>query len=46
MSAQITAGGTAKGFVQQSTGSILEIESITPYGLKSDVTGWRSEEIQ
>jgi type IV pilus assembly protein PilY1 len=46
MSAQITASGTAKGFVQQSTGSILEIESITPYGLKSDVTGWRSEEIQ
>ncbi|MBC8412588.1 hypothetical protein H8E50_02805, partial [bacterium] len=46
MSAQITSSGTAKGFVQQSTGSILEIESITPVSLKSDVTGWKSEPIQ
>ncbi len=46
LSAQITAGGTAKGFVQQSTGSILEIESVTPIGLKSGVSGWKSEEIQ
>ena len=46
MSAQITASGTAKGFVQQSTGSILEIENITPISLKSGVTGWKNEEIQ
>lgn len=45
ISAQITAGGTAKGFVQQSTGSILELESITPISLTSDVTGWKNEEI-
>ncbi len=45
LSAQITAGGTAKGFAQQSTGSILEIESITPISLKSGISGWKSEEI-
>ncbi len=46
LSAQITAGGTAQGFVQQSTGSILEIESITPISLKSGITGWKSEQIE
>lgn len=46
LSAQVTASGTAKGFVQQSTGSILEIENVTPISLQSGVTGWRSEQIQ
>jgi type IV pilus assembly protein PilY1 len=46
LSAQVTAGGTAKGFVQQSTGSILEIESVTPIALQSGVTGWKNEAIQ
>lgn len=46
ISAQITAGGTAKGFVQQSTGSVLEIESITPLSITSGVTGWKNELIQ
>jgi type IV pilus assembly protein PilY1 len=45
LSAQVTAGGTAKGFVQQSTGSILEIENVTPISLQSGVTGWKSEQI-
>lgn len=46
LSAQITAGGTAKGFVQQSTGTILEIEGITPLSIKSGVAGWKNEEIE
>ena len=46
ISAQITATGTAKGFVQTSQGSILEIEGITPISLKSAVTGWKNEEIE
>jgi type IV pilus assembly protein PilY1 len=46
LSAQVTAGGTAKGFAQQSTGSILEIESITPITLRSGVAGWKSEQLQ
>jgi type IV pilus assembly protein PilY1 len=46
ISAQVTASGTAKGFVQQSTGTILEIESITPLSITSDVTGWKSDEIE
>jgi type IV pilus assembly protein PilY1 len=45
LSAQVTSSGTAKGFVQQSTGSILEIESITPISLKSGIIGWKSEAI-
>lgn len=46
LSAQITSGGTAKGFAQQSTGSILEIESITPLSVKSGIVGWKTEEIR
>ncbi len=46
ISAQITSGGTAKGFVQQSTGSILEIESITPLSITSGVTGWKNKKIE
>jgi len=43
MSAQITSSGTTKGFAQQSTGSILEIESVNPVSMQSGVLGWRSE---
>jgi type IV pilus assembly protein PilY1 len=45
ISAQITAGGTAKGFVQKSTGSILEVEGITPFTLKSAPMGWKNKEL-
>ena len=45
VSAQITATGATKGFAQQSTGAILEIENITPYSLKSGIKGWKNEEI-
>ncbi len=45
LSGQITSSGTAKGFVQQSTGTILEIQSITPNSLKSGTTGWKTEAI-
>ncbi len=45
VSAQITAKGHAKGYAQSSTGAIIEIESNTPLSLKSNVIGWRGEEI-
>jgi len=45
LSGQITSGGTAKGFVQQSTGTILEIQNITPSSLKSGTAGWKTEAI-
>ncbi len=45
VSAQITSSGTTKGFAQQSTGAILEMESITPFSLKSGISGWKNEEI-
>ncbi len=45
VSAQITSSGTTKGFAQQSTGAILEIESITPYSLRSGIAGWKNKEI-
>ncbi len=44
--AQITEGGTAKGFAQQSTGSILEIENIIPISLKSDMIGCQTRAVQ
>ena len=45
ISAQIKSSGTLKGFAPQSTGVILEIESISPVTLKSSVSGWKSEQI-
>ena len=42
---QVTSGGTARGFAQQSTGSIVEIESITPISLKSETIGWANRPI-
>jgi type IV pilus assembly protein PilY1 len=46
VSAQVTKSGSTKGFAQQSTGSILGIESLTPISQKSGIIGWRSEEIE
>ncbi|UCD34634.1 MAG: hypothetical protein JSU90_10100, partial [Nitrospiraceae bacterium] len=46
VSAQITSSGTTKGFAQQSTGSILGIESINPIRIQSETRGWQSERIQ
>ncbi len=37
----VTGENTLKGFVQQSTGTIVEIEQITPFGLRSRLVGWR-----
>jgi type IV pilus assembly protein PilY1 len=45
VSAQVTKSGSTKGFAQQSTGSILGIESLTPISQKSGIIGWRGEEI-
>ncbi len=45
LSGQITSGGTAKGFSQSSTGTILSIQSITPNSLESGTTGWKTEAI-
>ncbi len=46
LSGQITSDGTMKGFAQQSTGSILEIENITPIPVRSSIAGWKSEQIE
>lgn len=45
LSGQITSSGTTKGFVQQSTGAILEIQGLSPKSLKSGTTGWKTEPI-
>ncbi|MBI4683262.1 MAG: hypothetical protein HY757_09215 [Nitrospirae bacterium] len=45
LSAQVTTSGSVKAFVQQSTGSILQLENLAPISLKSGVTGWKSEQI-
>ncbi len=42
----ITEGGTAKGFSQQSTGSILETENILPISLQSKMLGCQDEAIR
>ncbi|NOZ67834.1 MAG: hypothetical protein GXP46_00970, partial [Deferribacteres bacterium] len=42
----ITEGGTAKGFSQQSTGSILENENILPISLQSKILGCQDEAIE
>jgi type IV pilus assembly protein PilY1 len=38
----VTGDNTLKGFVQQSTGTIIEIEQTTPYGLRSRLLGWKA----
>ncbi len=45
VSVQITKSGSIKGFAQQSTGTIIGIESLTPFSLKSGISGWKSEAI-
>jgi type IV pilus assembly protein PilY1 len=39
----VTGTNTLKGFVQQSTGTIVEIQQTTPFGLKSRIIGWREK---
>jgi type IV pilus assembly protein PilY1 len=46
VSAQITESGTVKGFAQQSTGSIAEIEQDPAFRLNSGRTGWIEEELE
>jgi type IV pilus assembly protein PilY1 len=41
----VTAGGTLKGFVQQSTGAVLQVETNTPFKLKSGIAGWKEENL-
>jgi type IV pilus assembly protein PilY1 len=42
----VTGENTTKGFVQQSTGAIIQLEEITPFGLKSGFTGLRTKSEQ
>lgn len=44
VSAQITASGTIKGFAQQSTGAIAELEADPAVKINSRLTGWVGEE--
>jgi type IV pilus assembly protein PilY1 len=39
----VTGESVTTGFVQQSTGAIIQLEETTPFGLKSGFTGWRTE---
>lgn len=39
----VTGENSLKGFVQQSTGTIVEIEQTTPFGLRSRLMGWRNQ---
>ncbi|MBI5056625.1 MAG: hypothetical protein HZB61_08430 [Nitrospirae bacterium] len=41
-----SGSSSIKGFAQQSTGVIQQLESITPVSLKSGLVGWKSEEIK
>ena len=45
VSALVTASGSTKGFAQQSTGAIIELESLTPFSLKTEIMGWKDEEL-
>ena len=38
----VTGEKSAQGFVQQSTGAIIQLEETTPFVIKSKVTGWRT----
>ena len=46
VSAQITSDGTIKGFAQQSTGSIAEIEQDPAFKMKSGRTGWKEDKVE
>jgi type IV pilus assembly protein PilY1 len=41
----VTGDNEMVGFVQQSTGTIVQIEQTTPFGLRSGVAGWKGEPI-
>jgi type IV pilus assembly protein PilY1 len=41
----ITKEGELKGFSQQSTGTILEIDAITPLSVTSGVAGWKEDQL-
>lgn len=43
--ATVTESGDIKGFSQQSTGSILEIEAISTYNLKPGLSGWKEDNL-
>ena len=43
--AMVTGDNTMMGFVQQSTGTIVQIQQTTPFALRSGVAGWRREVI-
>ncbi len=46
ISAQVTSSGSTKGFVQSQNGSILSIETDSPFSLTSGVKGWMNEQVQ
>ncbi len=39
----ITGDKTVQGFIQQSTGAIIQVEETTPFFIRSKVTGWKTE---
>ena len=41
----VTSSGDLKGFVQQSTGAVLEVETKTPFSLKSGIAGWKEDNL-
>ena len=41
----VTGDNKIMGFVQQSTGTIIQIEQITPFTLRSGFIGWKQEAI-
>ncbi len=42
---KVTSGGKLKGYVQQSTGAVLQIETETPFNVKSGVAGWKEDNL-
>jgi type IV pilus assembly protein PilY1 len=46
ISAQVTDSGSTKGYAQQSTGSILGVEALTPISMKSGILQWRNEKLR
>ncbi len=46
VSAQVTSSGSTKGFVQSQSGSILSIETSSPFSLRSGIKGWMSDQVQ
>jgi type IV pilus assembly protein PilY1 len=46
VSVQVTSSGSAKGFVQSQNGSILSIETDSPFSLRSGLKGWMSDRVQ